>query len=53
MTGLSEYFEIDVTLLRVITVGMFFTPVPIVIMYLIMWAVMPNKKHDHVSIVVS
>lgn len=53
MTGLSEYFEIDVTLLRVIAVGMFFTPLPIVIMYLIMWAVMPNKKYDHASIVVS
>lgn len=41
--GLSEYLEIDVTILRVLFVFGFFTPVPTVILYIIMWVVMPIK----------
>ncbi len=47
--GLAEYLEIDVTLLRVIFVGLFFTPVPIVFMYIIMWFVMPVKPFGEIS----
>jgi len=44
MAGMAEYFGIDVTLLRVLAVGAFFTPAPVVLMYLILWAVMPIKQ---------
>lgn len=41
--GLSEYFKIDVTLIRVLFVLLFFTPVPAVIAYFILWVVLPVK----------
>lgn len=39
--GLSEYFDIDVTLVRILFAAAFFSPVPIVISYFIMWIIMP------------
>ncbi len=51
LTGLAEYFDVDVTVLRVITVGLFFTPAPVVIGYLIIWAVMPQKQENFVQVV--
>jgi phage shock protein C len=50
MAGMAEYFNIDVTLVRVLAVGAFFTPVPIVIMYLIMWAIMPAKQETFATL---
>ena len=42
--GLSEYFSIDVALIRVLFVALFFVPhVPSVIAYFILWAVLPVK----------
>lgn len=41
--GLAEYFSIDVTLIRVLFVLLFFTPVPSFIAYLILWVVLPTK----------
>ena len=41
--GLAEYFNIDVTLIRVLFVLLFFTPFPSVLTYFIFWAVLPNK----------
>jgi phage shock protein PspC (stress-responsive transcriptional regulator) len=48
--GLAEYFEIDVTLLRVLAVGAFFTPIPIVFLYFIMWAVFPKKPQTFATL---
>lgn len=39
--GLAEYFEIDVTIIRVILAIGIFAPFPVVIPYLVMWIVMP------------
>ncbi|WP_435355500.1 PspC domain-containing protein [Emticicia sp. SJ17W-69] len=41
--GLAEYFNIDVTLIRVVFVLLFFTPFPAGISYIILWAVLPTK----------
>jgi phage shock protein C len=41
--GLAEYFAIDVAIVRVIFVLGFFTPIPSIIAYLIMWAVLPSQ----------
>ena len=41
--GLAEYFNIDVTLIRVLFVLLFFTPFPSVFTYFILWAVLPTK----------
>ncbi len=50
MSGLAEYFNIDVTLVRVLAVGAFFTPVPVVLMYLILWAIMPVKQETFATL---
>jgi len=41
--GLSEYFDLDVNLIRIIFVGigLFSAVLPMVIFYLIAWAIMP------------
>jgi phage shock protein C len=44
LSGLADYLEVDVTLLRVLTVAGFFSPAPVVFIYLIMWAIMPLKE---------
>ena len=49
MAGFAEYWDVDVTLLRVIAAAGFFTPAPVVIVYIILWAIMPAK--DNYSIV--
>lgn len=41
--GLAEYFEIDVTLIRVLFVLLFFTPFPSGLTYIILWIVLPVK----------
>lgn len=41
--GLSEYLEIDVTIIRILFVVAFFSPIPIVISYIAMWIIMPTK----------
>lgn len=46
--GLAEYFEIDVTLVRVLLVVGIFAPVPVVLPYIILWAVMPVKPSNEI-----
>ncbi len=43
-SGLADYFEIDVVLIRVLFVLGFFIPTtfPIVILYIALWIAMPN-----------
>ncbi len=41
--GLADYFNIDVTLIRVLFVLLFFTPFPSIITYFILWLVLPEK----------
>lgn len=43
-SGLSDYFGLDVTVCRVLTLGLaIFTPLPITLTYLITALVAPNK----------
>lgn len=46
LSGFAEYFEIDVTLVRVlyIFITIFSAFFPAVLAYLICWALIPNKK---------
>lgn len=48
--GLADYFDIDVTVVRLILVGGIFLPFPVVIPYLVAWAVMPNDTPNTVTI---
>ncbi|MBQ5931685.1 MAG: PspC domain-containing protein [Tidjanibacter sp.] len=42
--GLAEYFNIDPTLMRVITIVLAFTPfVPVIIIYLLLWLLIPER----------
>ena len=42
--GFAEYFNLDVTLVRVLFVVAFFAPIPAIIPYVVLWAVMPTKE---------
>jgi phage shock protein PspC (stress-responsive transcriptional regulator) len=42
--GLAEYFNVDPTLIRVIAVLLFFTPLPAFLAYLVIWALVPERK---------
>lgn len=42
--GLAEYFDIDVTLVRLLFVIALITPVPALIPYIIMWIIMPVRN---------
>lgn len=44
LLGLAEYLDVDVTILRILAVAAFFSPVPIVIAYVISWIIMPKKQ---------
>ena len=41
--GLSNYFDIDESLVRIIFVVAFFTPFPILLLYLLMWILIPSE----------
>jgi phage shock protein PspC (stress-responsive transcriptional regulator) len=47
--GLASYLKTDLTLVRIVFVVLFFTPFPIVISYLIMWAVLPKHQFEMVN----
>lgn len=44
--GLGDFSEIDPTIIRLLFVGLIFTPFPIIITYLICWAVIPKKYYE-------
>ncbi len=44
LLGLAEYLNVDVTILRIAAVAAFFSPIPVVIPYIISWIIMPQKQ---------
>lgn len=42
--GLAEYFDFDVTIIRLIFVLLALSAYPIILIYLIMWIVIPESK---------
>ena len=45
--GLSEYFNIDESIIRIMFVVLVFTPFPIIITYLLMWMIIPLERYEH------
>ncbi len=45
--GLSEVFDIDVTLIRILWFVVIWTPFPAVLTYLIAWAILTEKEKNH------
>ena len=45
--GLSEYFNIDESIIRIIFVALVFTPFPIIITYLLMWMIIPLERYEN------
>jgi phage shock protein C len=43
-SGLAEYFDIDVTLVRVLFLVAIFAPIPAIIPYIAFWIAMPVKQ---------
>lgn len=46
--GLSEYFNIDESIIRIIFVALIFTPFPIIITYLLMWLIIPSERYENI-----
>ena len=46
--GLSKYFIVDESLIRIIFVALIFTPFPIIITYLFMWMIIPLEGHENI-----
>ena len=46
--GLSNYFNIDESIIRIIFVVLFFTPFPIIITYLLMWMIIPLDEYENI-----
>jgi len=44
--GLSNYFNIDETIIRIIFIVLVFTPFPIVSTYLLMWMLIPKENDE-------
>lgn len=47
--GLAEYFDIDVTIVRILFVIAVIAPIPAVIPYILMWIIMPVKPTHNLS----
>lgn len=47
--GLAEYLDLDVTLVRVLFAIGFFSPVPVVLIYLVLWVVIPAGERLQIS----
>lgn len=45
--GLSNYFEIDESIIRIIFVVLIFTAFPIIITYLFMWMIIPSERYEN------
>lgn len=45
-TGIAKYFNIDDVIIKLIFVILFFTPFPIVILYIIMWILIPKQPTE-------
>lgn len=44
--SLGNYFDIDSTIVKIIFFGLLFTPVPITLIYLILWFFIPKEKEE-------
>ena len=42
--GLAEYWNLDPTRIRVVMAVAFFLPIPVILPYLIMWLIIPERK---------
>ena len=45
--GLSNYFNIDESIIRIIFIVLIFTPFPIIMTYLLMWITIPKENDDN------
>lgn len=50
LSGFSEYFQIDVVIIRLVFAGLFFTPIPVVILYFVAWIIVPKDTDIHQSL---
>jgi phage shock protein PspC (stress-responsive transcriptional regulator) len=46
--GLSEYFNIDESIVRIVFLVSVFTPFPIIITYLLMWMIIPLEDYENI-----
>jgi phage shock protein C len=45
--GLSEMFDVDVTLIRLLWFVLIWTPFPAALSYIIAWFILPEKENIH------
>lgn len=44
--GIGNYLGIDGTIIKLVFFGLIFTPVPITLIYLILWFFIPKEKEE-------
>jgi phage shock protein PspC (stress-responsive transcriptional regulator) len=44
--GIGNYLNLDDTIIRIIFVLLFFTPLPIVLIYLLLWIIIPKETDE-------
>lgn len=44
--GIGNYLGIDGTIIKLVFFGLIFTPVPITLIYLILWFLIPKEKEE-------
>jgi phage shock protein C len=49
--GLADYFGIDITLMRILWIASFFAfiHVPVIIIYIVFWAIMPKGTRQNTT----
>lgn len=45
-SGMGEYFNVDSVFIRLIFIILFFTSFPIIILYIVMWFIIPKKPRQ-------
>jgi phage shock protein PspC (stress-responsive transcriptional regulator) len=44
--GIGNYLNLDETIIRIIFILLFFTPFPIVLIYLLLWIIIPKDPYE-------
>jgi phage shock protein PspC (stress-responsive transcriptional regulator) len=44
--GIGNYLNLDETIIRIIFVLLFFTPLPIALIYLLLWIIIPKETDE-------
>ena len=47
--GIAQYYGFDVTMVRLVAGLLIFTPLPVILVYLVLWAFLPSEKNEFLT----